>query len=283
MNTAVIFSVTIFDESRAWMFDKWIDMLNEHFSDADVYIGVNPGTCDSVANKVTELKPKFKHIYRFVKPELYAESDASGYQRGLEVAKWIRDENRQQAHGFKNHYDRYWFIHTKGGVNIRFDRFEYYLNEFVAKRKEIDAFLDLNPHIGSYGHYGVGQSADGVTQWKTLNHLEFDHGNIPVVENKPFDKLTTTHINWSYVETFFVMNGKPVNWFLEKADDTYFNTKIKNRWYFEVVFPWLSSRFGLQPYVKYGISQFSPHDLNLLTREWEKENGLSFPPIINAS
>jgi hypothetical protein len=281
MNTAVIFSVTIFDEKRSWMIDKWIDALNTHFSDCDVYIGINPGTCKSVQEKLILLKPNFKYIAGFVKDELYAESDASAYQKALQTVKGMNNDLKfSQAMGFKNHYDRYWFIHTKGGVNERQERFEYYLNEFVSKRKEIDTFLDSNPHIGSYGHYGVGQSADGVTQWKTLNHLEFDHGNIPIVQNIPFDRLNSTHINWSYVETFFVLKGDAVNWLLEKADDSFFNTKIKNRWYFEVVFPWLSSRFGLYPYVKYPTSQFAPIDLNIATKEWEEENHLHFPAIV---
>lgn len=268
MKTAVIFSVTVFDENRAWMIDKWIDQLKTYFSDCDIYIGINPGTHDNVYQKI--LNCDLKNLCISVAgQQLYCESDASGYQVALKMVK-----------AQKKQYDRYWFIHTKGGVNHRQDRFEYYLNEFLGKKPQITSFLDANPHIGSYGHYGVGQSADGVTQWKTLNHLEFDHANIPIVHNIPYDKLTCTHINWSYVETFFIMNGSPVNWLLEKADDNYFNTKIKNRWYFEVVFPWLSSRYGLYPYVKNGISQFSQIDLNITTRGWETENHLHFPPII---
>lgn len=262
MKIAVIFSVTIFDPERAWMMDKWVEALNKDFSDADFYFGVNPGTNQTVVDKLLRGLPNLHGEY--VKPELYCESDASAYQAALKALKRTGKK-----------YDYYWFIHTKGGVNIRYDRFEYYLNEFVGKRKEIEEFLLKNPSVGSYGHYGVGQSADGHTQWKTLNHLEFDHAHVPIVENVKTNPLSCTHINWSYVETLFIMKGDPVNWLIENASDDYFNTKIRNRWYFEVVFPWLSSRFGLYPYVKYPLSQFAPIDLNITTKEWERENGLS--------
>jgi hypothetical protein len=265
MKSAVVFSVSIFNSSKAWMIDRWLEVLETTFADADVFVGINPDTCNEVYNKI--LSSKHQNLVVSVVPrELYCESDASGTQAALKAMRMRTKEP----------YKNVWFAHTKGGVNDRQDRFEYYLNEFLSKRTEIEALLDRNPSIGVYGHYGVGQSADGHTQWKTLDHLEFDHGEMPIVQNIPFDELKYTHVNWSYVETFYVIKGSVVSWFLKKAPDSYFKTRIKNRWYGEVVFPWLSSRFGLYPYVKHGVSHFSPVDLNITTKEWEKENGLHF-------
>ena len=243
--------------------DKWLERLEKDFSDCEVYFGINPKTHQTVIDKI--LKSNLKSVVAFVKDENYCESDASGTQVALQALK---------AQGGRHDY--YWFIHTKGGVNQRQERFQYYLDEFLGKREETEAFLQRNPYIGSYGHYGVGQSADGVTQWKTLSHLEFDHGNIPIVQNINFEKLTCTHVNWSYVETFYIIKGELINWMVDKADDTYFGKRIRNRWYGEVVLPWLASRAGLYPYVKYGLSQFAQVDLNLTTKEWEKENNLQF-------
>lgn len=268
MKTAVIFSVAIFEESKGWMMDEWLVMLASKFAGCDIYIGLNPGTHKSIMEKIAATDLPI--AVSFVQPDLYCGSDASGYQLALRILR-----STHQV------YDYYWFVHTKGGVNNRDDRFKYYLNEFVAKRDEIEPFLIQNPHVGSYGLHGSKQSADG-SQWKTYGDRDgTDHGGFPIAKNVvPFDKLTCTHVNFSYLETFFVLKGDVVNWFIEKADESYFTTKIQNRWYFEVVFPWLSSRFGLYPYVKNGINEISVADSNPITDEWKKENALTFPDII---
>lgn len=260
---AVIFSVSIFSEYKSWMIDRWISALKDKFNECDIYVGINPDTHVSVIDKLKSCGLNMK--ISLVNRDLYCESDASGTQAALLEAK---RSNKK--------YEYFWFMHTKGGVNERIDRFEYYINQFLLKRSEIELFLNQNPRIGSYGHYGVGMSVDGVTQWRTLDHNEFDHANIPIVNNAiRIDPLLYSHINWSYVETFYVLHGKAINWLLENANDAYFNTKIKNRWYGEVVIPWLPSRMGMIPYVKYPVSNFSSVSLNIGTEEWIRENNIS--------
>lgn len=255
MNTAVVFSVTIFKQELVNSIYEWLQVFESKFKNCDFYIGVNYGTNQKVIEilKTTKIN---KNI--IVSPqELYATSDASAYQAALYGLK---------KSGKK--YDYYWFGHTKGGVNPRQERRKYYTSEFFGKREEIEIEISEN-NPGVYGLNAITQSADGVTQWKDLS-VSSDHGGMPIVQNINFDRLNYEHINISLVETFFVMKGELVNWFIRNAKDEWYFTKIQDRYYFEVVFPWLASRYGMGTYVK-NKKDFLNHSINIPKMQFSKK------------
>lgn len=235
MKTAVIFSVTIFSDSLVPSMDEWLNVFEQKFKDCDFYFGINHGTNPAVLEKI---KNSSLNKSITVSPqELYATSDASGYQAALFD---LKESNKE--------YDCYWFGHTKGGVNPRADRRRYYITEFFSKREQIEREI-LENDVGVYGLHAVHKSANGVTEWKNYPRSS-DHGGIPLVENVSVDGLLHEHVNISFVETFFVMDGKPINWFVKNAKNEWFFSKIQDRWYFETVFPWLASRYGMSTYLK---------------------------------
>jgi hypothetical protein len=235
MQAAVIFSVTIFSDALIYTIDEWLKIFESKFKDCDFYFGVNSGTKKEVIDKIKAAK--INKIIIKSPLELYATSDASGFQAALFA---LKNERKK--------YDYYWFGHTKGGVNPRESRRKYYISEFFNQRDIVEKeFLEKN--IGVYGLHAVYKSSDNATYWDNYSDF-FDHGNIPIASNINFSDLTYEHVNTSFVETFFIINGKALNWFIETAKDEWFFKKINNRYYFETVFPWLASRYGMSTYIK---------------------------------
>lgn len=199
------------------------------------FFGINYNCNSDVIRKLKDCKLN-KYI-TISTPQLYCKSDASGYQAAMLGLKKSQKK-----------YDQYWFGHTKGGVNERAERRKYYISEFFERRNDIELDI-LNNDVGVYGLHAVCKSSDGFINWKNYP-ISLDHGEMPIIENVKFNALTYKRINVSFVETFFVMSGHPVNWFIENVKDSWFYEKLKDRYYFEVTFPWLASRYGMSTFIK---------------------------------
>lgn len=249
--SVVLFANCIFQPHKARVTQKIMDTLAIHFRDCKVYIGINPGTVQESRDVIT--RSSLDVTVTDVSSALYNTSDASAYQAALYTLS-------QQP----ERYEYYWFMHSKGGVNDSENRLDYYTQELLGRRKEVEAYLDAHPEVGCYGLHGIHQSADGVTQWCDYN---IDH-HFPICENRPVEPFIYNHVNWSYIETFYVIRGSVINAFLECVPKEFFTTKIENRWFFETVPPWLASRYGLLPYVKYKMGWFWNVDLGAITDNW---------------
>jgi hypothetical protein len=234
-----------------------MDTFKEHFSDADFYIGINYGS-HLLVEPIIESYGLSTNITRLENEDLYCGSDASAYQLAL--------KNLKQS---SKKYDIYWFCHTKGSVNSRRYERSLYISELFSKRYDIELMFQNNSMLGSYGLRGVSSGAAG-DQWMSFNN---DH-DIEICSNKKYDSLQYNHINWSYIETMYVIKKEAVESFLKLTTDKFYDEKIKDKCYFEISFPWIASRCGYFPYIKQNICFWGHKDLKNITEEWINENNL---------
>jgi hypothetical protein len=253
MKSCIIFSCTIISEQRLIVLHRFLQTFQQHFSDSDLFIGINPNSLDEVESIINSYNLNVQFIQR-CPVELYSDSDASAYQIAL---KGLRDSNSE--------YENYWFIHTKSGVNEHSNYLrEWYIDNFLANRIPIETFINETPGIGSYGMLGLAYD-----EQKSYGKTDIE---VDIFENTITDELPYTHAHFFYIHTLYVINKKPLQKFLSLITDNWFETKL-DRYYFEGVFPFIVSRSGYFPYIE---NQFdcSSNDLTPKISDWITINKL---------
>ena len=257
MKSCVVFAVSIFDVNRLYVLRDFLESFRNKFSDCDFYIGINYGSIPEVEDVINEYKLNAR-VTRLTNESLYCGSDASAYQVAL---KDLRDSNKS--------YDLYWFAHTKGAVNNRPAERQMYLSELFGNRTAIESMFETHDYLGSYALRGVSRSAASY-RWDTFNN---DH-HIDICSNFKFDILQYSHVNWSYIETMYVIKGDAIQAFLRNSPNEFYTNKLQDHCYFEITFPWIVSRCGYYPYIKESACFFGEANLKDITKEWIYENNL---------
>jgi len=251
MSSCIIFAATILSEDREFVLRRFLETFKSKFSDSDFYIGINPGSLDNIENIIGEYKLN-SQIAR-ANESLYSKSDASAYQIAL---KLLYNSNKK--------YDNYWFVHTKSGVNSHSDYLrEWYINNFLNRRNYIENFINIED-VGSYGILGLEYDLN-------RDYLETDI-EINLWKNNISDELPYTHANFFYIHTLYVLTHEPIKIFFNLITDSWFNSKL-DRYYFEGVFPFITSRSGYFPYLENRISM-NGIDLLPYQLDWLKNNHL---------
>jgi len=258
MKSCIVFAVSIFEESKLYVLEQYMRSFKGNYQDCDLYVGINHGSLNIVEEVI---KSYGLNSYMIRTPEnLYNTSDTSAYQIAL---KHLKNSG--------NRYDLYWFAHTKGGVNGRDHERNLYLVEMFGNRENIERLFVDYPYIGSYALRGVSGGAAG-DDWRVFNR---DHV-VEICSNKITKELPYTHVNWSYIETMYVINKQSIDTFFSITTDEFYDTKIKDRWYFETIFPWVPTRCGYFPYVKQEHCFFgNGASLKKITEDWIEKNNLN--------
>jgi hypothetical protein len=227
--------------------------FKKHFTDADIYIGINPVSLLELEDTINSYGLNVISMNR-CSESMYSDSDASAYQIAL---KSLNESG--------NEYDKYWFVHTKSGVNEYSDYLKtWYINNFLSKRASIETFINDMPGIGSYGMLGLEFD-------ENRNYDETDC-EIDIFKNTLTEDLPYTHANFFYIHSIYVIDKQPMQKFLKLISDKWFNTKL-DRYYFEGVFPFIVSRSGYFPYLE---NQYSCSFINLQSyiEKWISDNNL---------
>jgi len=253
MKSCIIFACTIISESRLIVLHRFLETFKLHFSDCDIFIGINPDSLQQVEQIIETYGLNVVAMQR-CSDQLYSFSDASAYQVAL-----------KQLYESKNEYENYWFIHTKSGVNEHSNYLrEWYIVNFLERRNTIESFIQSTAKVGSYGMLGLEFD-------KSRNYSETDC-EIDLFKNTITPELPCTHANFFYIHTLYVINKKPMQNFFKLISDTWFETKL-DRYYFEGVFPFIVSRSGYFPYLENRFS-CSFNDLQPYVEQWIEENNL---------
>ena len=254
MNTScVIFSCTIIEENRVYVLQKFLDAFKEYFAESDIFVGINPSSLPNIEDIINSADLNVVYMER-VSQSLYSESDASAYQTAL--------NGLRQS---KNMYDKYWFVHTKSGVNKHSTYLaDWYIHNFLANKQSVENMIDSNTGIGSYGMLGI--EYDPNVQYKETD-CEID-----IFRNTLTDKFPCTHANFFYIHSIYVIDAKPLNIFLNSVSDIWFTSKL-DRYYFEGVFPFIVSRAGYFPYLENRYS-CTANDLQPNIDSWISDNNL---------
>ena len=257
MKTGIVFSISIFDPNKLYVLTEFLEVFKTAFSECDYYIGINYGTVPEVERLIADYGLNAV-VARVQDASLYCGSDASAYQAALALLK---------ASG--KHYEMYWFAHTKGAVNDRPTERGMYLRELFGDRANIEQLFQSYDQMGSYALRGVSKGAAG-DDWAVFNR---DH-YIQICSNDVYSELRYKHINWSYIETMYVIKGEAVQTFLKNTPDEFYSTKIQEPCYFEIIFPWVVSRCGYFPYIKNNRCFWGSIDLKDITKQWIDDNNL---------
>ena len=257
--SSVVFAVSIFSQDRLFVLREFLDTFKLKFSECDYYIGINYGSIPEVESVIAEYKLNAV-VERVQDESLYCGSDASAYQVALALLK---------ASG--KQYNVCWFAHTKGAVNGRPAERSMYLSELFGERANIEQLFQSYDQMGSYALRGVSSGAAG-DNWAVFNH---DH-HIKICSNEVYGdgELRYKHVNWSYIETMYAIKGEAVQAFINNTPDEFYNTKIQDPCYFEIIFPWIASRCGYFPYIKQSRCFWGSVDLKDITKQWIDENNL---------
>ena len=129
--------------------------------------------------------------------------------------------------------------------------------------------------LGSWGIRGNSISGGGV-QWRNYNV----DCCVPICSNTKIHPFNYTHVNWSYIETLYVLKKEAVDAWLDHLTEEFFVTKL-DPWYFETVPSWIPSRCGYFPYVKRKRDFFNYCYLTTITKEWIQENNLPLEPYLD--
>lgn len=253
MKSCIIFACTIISEHRLIVLHKFLNSFKEQFSNCDIFVGINSVSLSSIEDIINDSELNIVYMNR-CKEDMYSHSDASAYQEAL-----------RGLYNSKKKYDKYWFIHTKSGVNEYSSYLrDWYLNNFLGNRNYIEHFINTNLGIGSYGMLGLEFD-------ENRNYHETDC-EIDIFKNTLTKKLPYTHANFFYIHSIYVIDNKPMKLFLKLISEDWFNTKL-DRYYFEGVFPFIVSRSGYFPYLENRYS-CSFIDLQPYIEKWIEDNNL---------
>lgn len=253
-NSCIIFACTILTEDRLFVLDELLTSFKKNFADTDIYIGINPGSIDSVETVIKGYG--LNTITKRATIDLYTLSDASAYQVALKLAQ-----------ASANTYDSYWFVHTKGGVNSYSDYLrQWYINNLLDKRIEVEHLLKSNPNFGSYGLLGTEANQTDV---EYTNKTDVD---LLIFSGERTNQLPCTRVNFFYIHSMYVIQGEVIDKFFSLITDIWFTSKL-DKYYFEGVFYFIVSRLGYFPYLDNRTSM-NGVDLKSCLESWIIENNL---------
>lgn len=232
---ALLFSVYLPDQSilpdheksdRIYIGAEFLKCFEENFKDADVYVGINPGTDKEFITLLESYKDKFNNLeYVMVPREQYSRSDASGYQAAL---KLLKNSGKK--------YDFVWFGHTKGGHYNDIYRAEcrkFMIDNFFGKRLQIQNLLSDHEESGVFGNVIT------VTMPNKNNVYEANE-----FLNDYYDfKYECTEL--AYLYTFYTIKGFIVDEFINNCNDLFWENTL-GKYFFEECFPHIATRMGYE-------------------------------------
>lgn len=191
----------------------YIDLIKNKYIDCDIFVGINPNS-----------HPQSESIFRangisniiHVNPELVVNSDASAFQAALKLYK---ESNKN--------YRYVYFIHTKGMSYKSEDQWkisrESYFDSFVNKRKECEQLLEPDD-VG-----GCGLVSNFCWTLHTSDYVKSVTNYIDTPYNNVQDVMWLT--------THYVIKNECIKYFVDNCKHEFFNTNLKDRYYFESSFP----------------------------------------------
>ena len=204
------------DEPFELQCNKYLPFIKDNFNDCDIYCGFN-FTDILIQNTIINQLNIYESGQQ--KDDLIVRSDASGYQKALEL---LKNSNKR--------YDRYYFIHNKT-VTMHYPYQYIYFKDFCEERLAYDNFLNAHPEYGGFCKYYRNDRLD-VKGSSGIISFDFNQEKI-----KP--------ILW--LDTLYIINGSIINRFLDEVQEDFFTTPM-NLWMFGQFFPTIIDKYDSMRY-----------------------------------
>lgn len=220
--SCVVFAIGINTPEKLPVLQEYITMLKEHFSDCDIYAGINYGAHANIEHMLHSSGLNIK-VDRLTDEKLHVDSDASSYQLAL-----------KNVVNSKIKYDVIWFVHTKGGHNSRDHIRSLYIDHFYPHRKFIESKFSELEHLGVFGYRSGHYNFNNEISDKCLGVNE---KLIRDIWDGPTKFMPNSFCKYIVIETMFAMNANIIYKFIEEYPD-FFNTPINQyptgRWFIEL-------------------------------------------------
>ena len=221
---AVVFSSYVPTQHALDVANEFLEVFKKRFADCDFFIGVNPGSLPEWESALRESGLRSVRVGK-ADPRLAVDSDASGFQRALQL---MREEGKE--------YRLVWFGHTKGATANHPELRRRLIDSLYLERDRITRLFD-DPCVGSYGH--------DMTVDLTL--AEIDARIDSLLFPLPYESIGTF-----YLHTFYVLRGSILKRFLDGCSEDFFTKNLVeelgfDRYFFERDFARLADRFGYYP------------------------------------
>lgn len=215
MAKALVFAAYIPDIKRCF---TYTDKIKETFGDCDVYIGINSSY--PVLEQVIR-EQGFTNIVS-VDKALEVTSDASAYQAAL---KLLKDSGKV--------YDTVYFTHSKGTSYADDTQWKVscdsYFVGFCKRRHLVDEMMNQD-NIGGTCYVGRKEPMNG-------SGYEVEIAQHFTPRNRGCEDIMS-------LITMYGISGEVLHDFLSSVKDTFFTTKLENRYFFETSFPLIVDLYG---------------------------------------
>lgn len=255
----IIFSAYIPNESKLYVLDEFLQLANKYHAAEPIYIGFQVGS---------DYDASLKHIAKYnlniktglAKQELYVNSDATGYQKAIEL--YANDKRVDNSFIY--------FGHTKSvTTNNHTYRYLFY-KEIFANRPVIESQLGSSKTYGIYG-YSISPIVDYTDKPFPCKLKDYS----TVLKYQP--------MNYLMLHTFYVFKSYILNNFLDTVDNSFFTTnltQLSDRYFFERDFPHISDMQGFYPTYNNIAPNFhsktmpDENDMNRVFRSWHRYRSL---------
>lgn len=220
--------------------NEFSSFFKEHYEDCDFYIGINPCRYGEYFIKsISELQIK---SVGYVPNNLVIDSDASAYQFAL---RSLRNKD----------YNIAYFFHSKGSSTNNTACCQSLLN-FFKNRDKITQLLKINGSYSAYLGKLLGRIGDPFSDFFKFDREMF--------------------YGYLYFHTIYALKFLPLKNFIDNCKETFFDTRIKDRYYFERDFPHVIWRQGYYPTCEHfvnwnGCLRPAEYDLSEDIIEYNKE------------
>jgi len=198
---------------------EFIDYFAAYFSDCHFYVGLNQAECNEQFVALLA-QSGLSYELRIAPSELTLNSDASAYQAALAQ---LRDSCRTD-------FDYIYLFHSKGATNVESKKLRDHFLPRFANRSHVEAVLDMD-RIGSYSLF------------LSKSKLRFED---QLSEYFPFER--PYFFTYLYFHTIYAFRAQPVLDFVYGCKAEFFNTNLKDRYFFERDFPHAIWRQGYAPF-----------------------------------
>lgn len=247
MNKGIVFYSSFIPNKEG--LQKGIDFLEafeEQFSDYILFIGIQKDSLLEWEKTLNIFNKNNNIFYEKASPDLYVNSDVSGFQKALELYYKNIDHIILEPEACA------WFGHSKG-VTTNNNSYHYWcINNFWKQRDIIENRLNSDSNLGCFGKHlsyipNYSQSTNISNIWTNYAPCNFI--------KRP--------LNFMFVNTFFVIKHHILKTMLEKIDSSFFNSKIVgaygegDRYFFERDFIHFVDMMGYEPL----FEEISPNHL----------------------
>lgn len=223
----ILYSAYIPSYDKLYILKEFLDICLETFKNEKIYIGFQLNTIHEVITLCNQYNLNL--VYDFSTENIYVDSDVPGFQTALRL--YSEDTSKDNS-------SFVYFGHTKGVTTAVDSARHFFYKIFFKEREIVENKLMLDD---KYGCYGFWLSPIIV---KPISDEYKSYSDILLAWNKT---LKYSVLNYFYTNTFYTIKRNILDTFLSNLDKAFYETNLKDRYFFERDFIHCVDMQGFEP------------------------------------